>query len=251
MPWENPKRTAHLSIASLWHQLLLGNYPELVVEPERGFRLWHGSYIQTYFERDVRLVRQIGDLAIFQNFLRSLAARSGQLINLSDISHHLGAAVNTLKTWLSVLEASHQVVVLRSYFANVGKAAYAQYLEPLKSQISYDKSEYVSPKVALYGKTAVLTYNYHSLKKKPDGQFERTSFWNTTEVYRLIGDEWKITNTHWSYYQFLSTTLDLDGTIRSRTHWNCTEVYAKTPGGWKIVHTHWSFIKGWRKDGGV
>jgi len=123
LPWENPrrKRTAHLSIESLWHRLLRGNYPELVVEPERGFRLWHGSYMQTYIERDVRLVRQIGDLAIFQNFLRSLAARSGQLINLSDISRDLGAAVNTLKIWLSVLEASHQVVVVRPYFANVGK----------------------------------------------------------------------------------------------------------------------------------
>ena len=123
MPWENHKRrrTVHLSIESLWDQLLRGSYPELAVEPERGFRLWHGSYMQTYIERDVRLARQIGDLAVFQNFLRSLAARSGQLINLSDISRDLGAAVNTLKIWLSVLEASHQVVVLRPYFANVGK----------------------------------------------------------------------------------------------------------------------------------
>ena len=53
--------------------------------------------------------------------MRSLAARSGQLVNLSDISRDLGAAVNTLKIWLSILEASHQVVVLRPYFANVGK----------------------------------------------------------------------------------------------------------------------------------
>ena len=83
----------------------------------------------------------------------------------------------------------------------VGKEAYIQYLTPLKCKIYYDKSEYVSPKVASYGKTAVLTYNYHSLRKKPDGQFERTSFWNTTEVYRLIGDGWRIIHTHWSYIQ--------------------------------------------------
>lgn len=109
MPWENHKRrrTVHLSIESLWDQLLRGSYPELAVEPERGFRLWHGSSMQTYIERDARLVQQIGDLAIFQNFVRSLAARSGQLINLSDISRDLGAAVNTLKTRLFVLEASH------------------------------------------------------------------------------------------------------------------------------------------------
>ena len=50
MPWENHKRrrTVHVPSESLWHQLLRGNYPELVVEPQRDFRLWHGSYIQTY-----------------------------------------------------------------------------------------------------------------------------------------------------------------------------------------------------------
>jgi len=81
----------------------------------------------------------------------------------------------------------------------VGKKAYIQYLEPLKGKIFYDASEYLSPRVALYGNTAVLTYNYHSLSKDGNGKLRRTSFWNTTEVYRLIGDEWKIIHTHWSY----------------------------------------------------
>ena len=83
----------------------------------------------------------------------------------------------------------------------VGKKAYLQYLEPLKGKIFYDASEYVKPRVALYGNTAVLTYNYHSLMKDKDGQLKRTSFWNTTEVYRQIGGEWKIIHTHWSYIQ--------------------------------------------------
>ena len=83
----------------------------------------------------------------------------------------------------------------------VGKEAYFQYLEPLKGKIFYDASEYVKPLVALYGDTAVLTYNYHSLSKGPEGQRQRTSFWNTTEIYRLIDGEWKIIHTHWSYIQ--------------------------------------------------
>ncbi len=83
----------------------------------------------------------------------------------------------------------------------VGKKAYIQYLEPLKGKIFYDASEYVKPRVALYGNTAVLTYNYHSLTKDQNGRLQRTSFWNTTEVYRLTGDEWKIIHTHWSYIQ--------------------------------------------------
>ena len=81
----------------------------------------------------------------------------------------------------------------------VGKAAYFRYLEPLQGKIFYDASEYVKPKVALYGKTAVLTYNYHSLTSDKNDRPQRTSFWNTTEVYRMIEDEWKIIHTHWSY----------------------------------------------------
>lgn len=53
--------------------------------------------------------------------LRVLAARSGQLLNLTDLARDLGATVNTIKAWLSVLEATFQVIVLRPYFANVGK----------------------------------------------------------------------------------------------------------------------------------
>ena len=50
-----------------------------------------------------------------------LAARSAQLLNLADLGRDLGLALNTVKAWLSVLEASHQVIILRPYFANVGK----------------------------------------------------------------------------------------------------------------------------------
>lgn len=92
-----------------------------MAEPERDVALWHASYVQTYLERDVRSLRQVGDLPLFQSFLRSLAARSGQLLNLSDLGRDLGVAVNTVKAWLSVLEATFQVVILRPYFANVGK----------------------------------------------------------------------------------------------------------------------------------
>jgi ketosteroid isomerase-like protein len=81
----------------------------------------------------------------------------------------------------------------------VGKKAYAEYLGRLKGKIFYDASEYVAPRVALYGDLAVLTYNYHSLRKDPNGRLQRTSFWNTTEIYRRIAGEWKIVHTHWSH----------------------------------------------------
>lgn len=122
--WERKRpsssRLSH-AFGELWGDFLRGGYPELAVQPNRNASLWHASYIQTYLERDVRSIRQIGDLTQYQSFLRVLAARSAQLLNLSDVARDLGVAVNTIKAWLSVLEATYQVIVLRPYFANVGK----------------------------------------------------------------------------------------------------------------------------------
>jgi len=123
-PWEKKGLSSvqeGFPLSELWTSLIRGGYPELAAGPERDLALWHSSYIQTYLERDVRSLRQVGDLTLFQGFLRALAARSGQLLNLTELSRDLGVAVNTAKAWLSVLEASFQVIVLRPYFSNVGK----------------------------------------------------------------------------------------------------------------------------------
>jgi predicted AAA+ superfamily ATPase len=124
LPWERAGAESNgreRPLKDIWRSFLRGGYPELTANPNRDISLWHASYIQTYLERDVRTLRQVGDLTSFQSFLRALAARSGQLLNLTDLSRDLGVAVNTAKAWLSVLEATFQVVILRPYFANVGK----------------------------------------------------------------------------------------------------------------------------------
>jgi uncharacterized protein len=105
----------------LWATLLRGAFPELVAEPRRDARTWLASYVQTYLERDVRSLRQVGDLATFQAFVRVIAARSGQLLNLADVSRDIGVALNTVKGWLGVLEATFQIIVVRPYFENIGK----------------------------------------------------------------------------------------------------------------------------------
>ena len=119
---EGPRTSgAPAAFRALWESFLRGGYPELAAQPDRDASLWHTSYIQTYLERDVRTLRDVGSLIEFQSFLRMIAARSGQLLNLTDVARDLGVAVNTVKAWLSVLEATYQVIVLRPYFANVGK----------------------------------------------------------------------------------------------------------------------------------
>jgi len=122
-PWENPPASSlpPQTSVELWEQILRGYYPEPASHPERDARLWQASYIQTYLERDVRNLRNLGDLTQFQVFLRALAARSAQILNLSDLARDVGVAVNTAKDWISILEASFQVFILRPYYANIGK----------------------------------------------------------------------------------------------------------------------------------
>ena len=124
LPWESngpTKFKTKITYRKLWYSFLRGNYPELVANPDRDISLWHSSYVQTYLERDVRTIRQVGDLSQFQIFLRTLAARSAQLLILSDLARDLGIAINTVKSWISVLEATYQIFVIRPYFANIGK----------------------------------------------------------------------------------------------------------------------------------
>lgn len=123
LPWERRTPPARVgpSGLSLWSRLLRGGYPEVATHPRRDVSLWHASYLQTYLERDVRALRQVGSLTEFQAFLQVLAARSGQLLNMADASRDLGVALNTVKAWISILEATYQILVLRPYFANVGK----------------------------------------------------------------------------------------------------------------------------------
>ncbi|NCP15789.1 ATP-binding protein [bacterium] len=123
LPWETASSTELPPQTSkeLWTQILRGFYPELGRDPAREARLWQASYVQTYLERDLRNLRNIGDLTLFQTFLRALAARSAQILNLSQLARDVGVSVNTAKDWLSILEASFQIFILRPYYANIGK----------------------------------------------------------------------------------------------------------------------------------
>jgi len=124
LPWERQKKSPPpqpIAQDKLWRAFLRGGYPELVANPRRDITLWQASYVQTYLERDVRSLRQIGDLTLFQSFLRALAVRSARLLNLTEVARDIGVTVNTAKAWLSVLEASFQIVIVRPYFTNIGK----------------------------------------------------------------------------------------------------------------------------------
>jgi predicted AAA+ superfamily ATPase len=95
-----------------------GGYPELWRDREVEPRLFYASYTATYLERDVRQALRVGSLRDFERFLRACALRSGQLLNLTELARDVGVAATTARDWLSVLEASSQVMLLEPYFNN-------------------------------------------------------------------------------------------------------------------------------------
>lgn len=79
------------------------------------------SYIRTYIERDVRDIKQIASLSEFQKFMRFCAARTGQLLNLSSLAADAGISLATVKSWISILEASYVIFLLQPYHQNFNK----------------------------------------------------------------------------------------------------------------------------------
>ncbi|PIP19453.1 MAG: AAA family ATPase [Candidatus Omnitrophica bacterium CG23_combo_of_CG06-09_8_20_14_all_41_10] len=100
--------------------LFKGFYPRIFSEKIDPVE-WYHYYIQTYVERDVRLIKNIGDLNTFQKFIKLCAGRIGQPLNLLSLGNESGITHNTAKAWVSILEASYIVYLLRPYHNNFNK----------------------------------------------------------------------------------------------------------------------------------
>ncbi|GAB2801407.1 ATP-binding protein [Rhabdobacter roseus] len=97
-----------------------GGYPRLFsreISPTDFFP----TYVQTYIERDVRQLIQIQNLTLFQNFLKLMAGRAGQVFNASSLASEVGVSSQTIEAWTSVLEASYIVFRLPPYYKNFNK----------------------------------------------------------------------------------------------------------------------------------
>lgn len=100
--------------------LLHGSYPRLYESHIASIDLYP-SYVQTYIERDVRHIANVGDILIFQKFMRLCAARTGQLLNIEDLATNLGIDQRKVKHWISVLESSYIIFLLKPHFQNFNK----------------------------------------------------------------------------------------------------------------------------------
>lgn len=105
---------------TLEEALFFGCYPR-IYDQQLDPKKWYADYIQTYVERDVRLIKQITDVHQFQHFIRLCAGRIGQQLNLSALGNECGVTHNTAKSWISVLESSYILFLLQPHFANFNK----------------------------------------------------------------------------------------------------------------------------------
>lgn len=108
-------------VETLQDFMFSSSYPELCVNKNINRAIWFSSYLQTYLERDLRALINVSDLKDFEQFLRLLATRAGQILNLSGISDEIGISVPTVKRWISALEASYIIYLLPPLYNNYGK----------------------------------------------------------------------------------------------------------------------------------
>ncbi len=100
--------------------ILRGFYPRPLVK-EISAQDFYRDYLATYVKRNVRQIKNIGNLSQFQKFLQLVAGRVGQLVNYSSLANDVGVTYKTIESWLSVLETSYIIYTLQPYYKNFGK----------------------------------------------------------------------------------------------------------------------------------
>lgn len=100
---------------NLWETIHRGSYPELYSNPEREWMDFYQSYVKTYLERDVNKLIRAKNHLTFVKFLTCVAARTGQVVNYANISSEVGVSEVTVKEWISILEKSGIIYILKPY----------------------------------------------------------------------------------------------------------------------------------------
>jgi hypothetical protein len=106
---------------SSWQErIFTGGYPSVAYENIKP-SLWFPSYVRTYVERDVRQIKNISDIILFQRLLYLCAGRIGQQLNLSSLANDAGLDYKTVQSWLGIMQASYILFLLPPYYKNFNK----------------------------------------------------------------------------------------------------------------------------------
>lgn len=109
-------------IDNIWEIIHRGSYPELQ-DKDVDWGAFFSSYIKTYIERDVRKLSAVHNLDDFRKFMVAVAARTGQMLNYTNIADEIGKDQGTVRRWVSILEASGIIYLLEPFTSSVLKRA--------------------------------------------------------------------------------------------------------------------------------
>jgi len=115
-PAENP---VALSLPNVFRHIHRGSFPALYANEEVDAETFYASYLRTYLARDVNDLLRVSDAMSFLRFMKAVAARTGQLLNYADVARDVEVSQNTVKSWLSVLQASGVIHLLPPWHANL------------------------------------------------------------------------------------------------------------------------------------
>lgn len=125
-PTHTPSRPGRITTRSeLAKVIFKGGFPQLTATPKTDVTLFMSSYAATYLSRDIRDLVKAEHEHEFMTFLTCLAARTGQLLNASNLAQDIGVSPQTIRSWLSILESSGVIILLRPYRTNLTKRATA------------------------------------------------------------------------------------------------------------------------------
>ena len=103
----------------IWETIHRGSFPELYANPEREWIDYYQSYVKTYLERDVNKLIKASNHMTFVKFMTAVAARTGQIVNYATIADQVGVSEVTIKEWISILEKSGVVYILKPYTSSI------------------------------------------------------------------------------------------------------------------------------------
>ena len=109
-----------MTVREVFARILKGSMPALY-ETEQDVELYYASYVNSYLQRDIRELTQVGDELAFLRFMTACAARTGQLLNYAELAKDVGVSAPTAKQWLSIMVSSGIVVLIEPYFNNALK----------------------------------------------------------------------------------------------------------------------------------
>ena len=112
---ENLKQKQYIDVNETFERIFNGGMPELYDIPDMDRNDFYYSYINTYIEKDIKKIKNIGNIETFKKFMRDVAIRTGTTLNYSDIANDVGISVNTIREWISILVSTGIIYLLEPY----------------------------------------------------------------------------------------------------------------------------------------